>query len=118
MEIVEQIFASPEGGTASLTGKELPTTGYFVGGLVSPLILGNGPDFTPDAKWDVETFIAYLAESTDAEYVGWWTDEETGKVWVDGTDWYSSEVRAAGIGRQRHEIAVYDIANERELRLK
>lgn len=117
MEIVEQIFASPEGGTASLTGKELPTTGYFVGGLVSPLILDETSD-AAEARDEIEGFVAYLAESTDAEYVGWWADEETGKVWVDGTDWYSTEVRAAGIGRQRHEIAVYDIANERELRLK
>lgn len=118
MEIVEQIFASPEGGTASLNGEKLPAYGCFVGGLVSPLILGNGPEFTPDAKWDAEVFVAHLRLNTDAGYVGWWTDEETGKLWVDGADWYSSVAKARVIGRQRHEIAIYDIANERELRLK
>lgn len=116
MNIVEQIFASPEGGTASLNGGKLPVYGYFVGGLVSPLIL-DGTSDAAGARDEIEAFVAYLAESTDAGYAGWWTDEETGKVYVNGVDWYGSEMRAADIGHQRREIAVYDIADQRELRL-
>lgn len=116
MDIIEQIISDPSGGTASLRGLELPSTGYFVGGLVSPLIVEDGSSVT-SLRADLETFVSYLTDSTDAEYVGWWTDEETGRLWVDATSHHYSEYYAARYGRERREIAIFDIARERELRL-
>lgn len=115
MDYFEQIVASPEGGTASLHGQGLPTRGYFVGGLVSPLILD---DFSGDADWNVEIFASYLTDSVRAHYLGWWTDGETGKIWVDGTTWHATELEAGQVGRERREIAIYDVASQRELRLQ
>ena len=112
----EQIMASPAGGTLSLTGDPLPTEGYFVGGIVSPLVLD--PQDTPQEQADqVESFVGYLVQTELASLVGWWTDEETGKVWVDGVSHHATEYRAASLGRGRREIAIFDIVRGRELRL-
>jgi hypothetical protein len=114
-----QITASPEGGTSSLRDHVvgLPTHGYFVGGLVSPLIIDDVDLITQDDRWNLEMFASYLIETVGAEYLGWWTDSETGKVWVDGTTWHSDLDEAAWTGRGRSEIAIYDVAAQAEIRL-
>lgn len=117
MNFTQQIMESPSGGTASLKGGHLPLSGYYVGGLVSPLILE--PEDSPSERREaLDTFIEYLNGPTvGAPFLGWWTDEETGKVWIDGTSWHETESEAGRIGRQRREIAVFDIERDRELRL-
>jgi hypothetical protein len=106
------ILATPVGGTLALDRSELPTTGYFVGGLVSALIYGaeNDPD-------DVDCFAEYLDHATPAQFIGWWTDQETQALWVDGTSWHEGLTEALVIARDRNEIAIYDIANQKEVRL-
>ena len=116
-KIIEKIFANPEGGTAPLHRDTLPTTGYYVGGAVSPLILSDPLEFTPDARWDVQVFVNYLREYVACQYVGWWSDSETGKVWIDATTWHTDEFTAGKVARERREIAIYDIHNDRELRI-
>lgn len=108
----EQIMASPAGGTLSLTGDPLPTEGYYVGGLVSPLILDG-----TDAQSDVSVFTEYLLDTLDVKFIGWWTDEETGHLWVDGVSHHATEHRASRLARERREIAIFDIVRGRELRL-
>lgn len=118
MNFTEQITASPSGGTISLAGDPLPTTGYFVGGMVSPLILDEGEVQTHEGRAKIDEFIAYLNGPTvGAPFLGWWTDEETGKLWVDGTSHYLTEFIASRIGRRRNEIAIFDIERQQELRL-
>jgi hypothetical protein len=118
MDYAEQVLSSTEGGTASLKGTDLPTTGYFVGGLVSPLILTVGDTHYGDEDVEaLQTFTDYLTDTIKAEYLGWWTDEETGFLWVDGTTWHETEHEAGQIGRGRREIAIYDVERQRELRL-
>ena len=74
--------------------------------------------FTPEGRAKVDEFIAYLNGPTvGAAFLGWWTDEETGKVWVDGTSHHSTEFVAGRIGRRRREIAIFDIERQRSLRL-
>lgn len=111
MSITDMITESPSGGTVSLVDSPLPVTGFFVGGIVPSLVLDH-PDRTK-----IEDFVEYLRDEVGAEYVGWWTDEDTGKIYVDGTTWHWSEFLAGRTGRERHEIAIFDIRNARELRL-
>lgn len=116
MNFTQQILDNPSGGTIHLGGDNLPVTGYFVGGIVSPLIIE--PDESPaDQREALDTFIKYLINGAGPAYLGWWTDEETGKVWVDGTTWHETEFEAGRIGRKRREIAIFDIERDRELRL-
>lgn len=112
----EQIMASPAGGTLSLTGDPLPTEGYYVGGIVSPLVL-DPEDSPQEQAGQVAYFTGYLAQASLARYVGWWTDVETGKVWVDGVSHHATERRASRLGRLRREIAIFNIARGCELRL-
>jgi hypothetical protein len=112
-----QIVENPEGGTASLRGAELPTSGYFVGGIVFPLVLPGELGFAPAAEWYVEVFATYLTEHINADFLGWWTDSETGKVWVDGTTWHATGLEAGRVGRERGEIAIFDVAAQAEIRL-
>lgn len=116
MNITQQIIENPKGGTVSLEGHELPVTGYFVGGIVSSLIIDEDA-LAADAQDNIGTFVDYLTDTVAADYVGWWTDEDTGALYVDGTTWHETEFEAGKVGRERHEIAIYDIARERELRL-
>lgn len=118
MDFTSKIIEKPEGGTLSLTGDALPVTGYFVGGVVAPLVLERSEVHTRQGREMIDEFIAYLNGPTvGAAYLGWWTDEETGRLWVDGTSHHSTEFVASRIGRRRHEIAIFDIERERELRL-
>ena len=101
---------SPAGGTVSLANLPLPTTGYFVGGAVPELVFEsfvtvNGPK------------IVEFVESAPSRYVEWWVDTETGRVHVDAVNWYQEEFAAGAIARARGELAVWDIARNRELRL-
>lgn len=119
MNIAEQIMASPVGGTLRLGGGELPIYGYFVGGVVRPLVaeLGDRPSDTLD---NIKFFVGNLAEDTQAlrsvRYIGWWTDEETGKLYVDGTSWHADYNEAERACRERGEIAFWDIERQREFR--
>lgn len=78
-----------EGGTFNLSGLPLPTDGYWVGG----------------------------AEFGTTNYLGWWRDSETGLVHLDGVNHFNTLAWAEKVGRDRGEIAIYDIANAREIRL-
>lgn len=116
MSITDMITESPSGGTVSLVDAPLPVTGFFVGGIVPSLVVPAGTDLR-QVREIIDEFAEYLRDEVGAEYLGWWTDEETGCVYLDGTTWHWSEFLAGRTGRERHEIAIFDIRNARELRL-
>lgn len=119
MNITSQIIGNPEGGTVSLAGHPLPKVGYFVGGRVSPLVVTEEEARNePVTRAVIQHFADYVSGLTvEVDFLGWWTDEEDGKLWVDATDWYATEFEAARVGRERREIAIRDIAGNRNLRL-
>ena len=116
MSIVQQITRNPEGGTVAIVGTTLPKTGYFVGGIVASLIVDTDPGWAHDSRPEIEFFVNYLTERVGAGYVGWWTDEETGKVYIDGTTWHETYDEAERVTRERNEIAFWDIERQREFR--
>lgn len=109
LAVVNTIIDNPEGGTFRLSGEALPTTGYFVGGRVSALIIEGDPR---GYREEIEFFVEYLS-TLGADYVGWWLDEDTGKIWVDCSDWFRDYETAERICRGRGEIAFYDIERQR-----
>lgn len=112
----QQIVANPEGGTVQLDGGPLPDRGYFVGGIVNALIIDD--TFTPKSTMEaLEVFVTYLREHTDVPYIGWWTDEQDGKLYVDGTSWYADEQEARRIGKSRGEIAIFDVERKTSIYL-
>lgn len=107
-------IADGEDGTLDTSGADLPVGGYFVGGVGNPLVFNGFEE--ANASGALRRLASFL-EAQSAPYVGWWTDSDTGKVYVDGTDWYEGEFEAGKAARTRGEIAFWDIARERELRI-
>ena len=114
MNIFDQIKAGPEGGTVHRTGHALPDHGFFVGGHGESIVFSAGVDFTPDLKSRIETW----ARVSQSPFFGWWTDEETGKLHLDGTDWFTTEEEARRAAEERHELAFWDVSTQRELRIE
>lgn len=110
MSILSLIVQSPEGGTYDVERAPLPLDGFFVGGASEPLVLAAAAALTPAA-------LGVFLRSLRARYVGWWTDSETGSLWVDGSDWYQSLSAALSTARMRGEIAIFDVANGKEIRV-
>jgi len=50
-------------------------------------------------------------------FVGKWTDPETNTVHIDGTCWFDDLREAEGFGRMHDQIAIWDIAAGKEIRL-
>lgn len=100
-------------GTLDVMGYELPAHGYFVGGNGSPLVFESREAAnTPGALRSMVEFV----KNTPARFVGWWADSGTGKVYIDGSDWFASLDEARRIALERGEIAFWDMAGNREIR--
>lgn len=99
------------GGTLSTVGEALPTTGYWVGGAHSEIV------FTRDTDRDFLLYsIQHFLEESQASWLGWWVNPDTGHVHLDSTTWVEGYHDAENLCRQREEIAFYDIANGRDFR--
>lgn len=107
-------IADGKDGTLDTMGYDLPAHGYFVGGQGEPLVFESAEEANLPGSLNR---IARFVEDTEARFIGWWTDKETGKVWVDGTTWHIHRTTAFHAALQRGEIAFWDIKRDRELRL-
>lgn len=105
------ISGDGEGGTFTLDGTETPTTGYFVGGVVPSLVIRNARE-----GFHYEIIRQFVLDAPDGSMVGFWFDGDTGTCYVDVVDHVITEEFAKGVGRARGELAVWDIANAREIR--
>lgn len=97
-------------GTIASDGEPLPTYGYYVGGAVKSLVFDS-----PDAVDRGE--VAYWAGKAPALFYGVWTDQETGKVYFDVSTWWITREIAMEIARAHGELAIWDIAGSREIRV-
>lgn len=99
-----------DGGTVDRDGMFDPNrTGYYVGGLYPSLVF--------DSVHDVDRGeVAWWVGTHFARYYGIWTDDETGKVYIDAVQWSVSREAAVRVGRYRGEIAVWDVKNGQEIR--
>lgn len=106
---IEQIIANPKGGTSHLVGNPLPDHGYFVGGAGTSIVF--------PADIGVDRFLAtQFMLRASGSYVGWWTDDRTGKPWLDEVDWFEQEWFARGIALDRGELAFWNIRDSIEMR--
>ena len=101
---------TPMGGTVSRLGRELPLTGYFVGGMVPGLV------YESFVSLDAPEVARYV-DGLPTDFAGWWVDRDDGKIYVDAIEWCASEFTACQVGRKYNEIAVWDIRRGEEIRL-
>ncbi|HKZ21138.1 MAG TPA: hypothetical protein VJQ57_13640 [Acidimicrobiia bacterium] len=110
---VATILANREGGTLKLDGLPLPEVGYFVGGLIPALVVPHDES----AESEIEDFLLDAGTAPGVDFLGWWTDSEDGRLWVDGSDWHLLRTDALRVAAERGEIAIYDIAGQAEIRV-
>lgn len=113
LKIFNDIMDGKDGTLDTIGTYPLPDTGYFVGGCGKPLVFPSAEDANLSGALRV---IAEFVKSTPARYAGWWTDSDTGKVYVDGTTWHANYNDAEAVTRERGEIAFWDIGRAREIR--
>lgn len=110
MNLYSMIQDSPSGGTYALASPHTaPETGFMVGGSGTPLVLASPSELL---RSQVDNFV----DMVPAAFVGWWTDADTGKFYLDGSDLFSCVHCALEAAESRGELAIYDIANDREIR--
>lgn len=61
--------------------------------------------------------LAWWIGNNEASFYGVWADEETGKIYFDGSSWVFDLHSALAVGKARNEIAIWDIANGEEIRV-
>ena len=110
--VMRSALLNESGATINMHGHEAPGRGYYVGGLIESLVFAPGEITFPG----VREFLSAL-DRVGLLYVGFWVDSETGKIYFDGVDWFTSEDNALKAARDRDEIAIWDVANEREIRV-
>lgn len=108
--IIHQILTHPAGGTGRSGDSNLPQYGYYVGGAGPALV------FPSPERVDHYLLAQFVLFTMGDELVGWWTDEETGKMWIDRTTWHDNLAEARETAVKRGEIAFYSIAEERSIR--
>lgn len=104
----------PGGGTRALSGGPLPSWGYFVGGA-GPLLVFQSEDRMREHWGMVESFVSAVYVH-GYEHIGWWTDPETGKFYLDVSTWHESAITADQRADERGEIAFYGVEEQDSLK--
>jgi hypothetical protein len=111
-EIITRIIKQPVGGTIPIRGHALPEHGYMVGGGWPPVVFQ--PERTAvEIRSRLSTYIMRLP----TPYVGWWVDSRSGRLYVDGSDWFAVREDAERVARGRGELAFWDLSADAEIRL-
>lgn len=112
-EIATDLFFSAKAGEGRTIDRDdipMPPDGYFVGGLFPSLVF--------DSVGEIDRGeVAWWIGNNEASFYGVWIDEETGKVYFDGSSWVFDLYSALAVGKARNEIAIWDIANSEEIRV-
>jgi hypothetical protein len=111
------------GTTISLNGEQIPTTGYMVGGFVDSLIFDAALLLEPEhyemvweqiSQWILKHGIAAMRMGT---FIGGWIDKETGQAYVDLSVHMDSKRNALIAASIMDETAIWDLANNEEIRV-
>ena len=105
---------APEGGTLPLSGQGMPTHGYMVGGA-GPVLVFQSEEMLRGHWGMVESFVS-AAVAHGHQFIGWWTDPETQKVYLDCSTWHPDMHQADRHSMRRGEIAFYDIEGSTDIK--
>jgi predicted metalloprotease len=59
----------------------------------------------------------FLALTFNNRFVGTWFNNEDGKIYIDISEVYKSKEDAERVGRERRELAIFDLNTYQEIRL-
>ena len=67
---------------------------------------------------EVISLVKELHDGSNKNYLGIWTDSVTGKCYIDISQWFDNKDKAIAKGIELHEIAIFDLSNCEEIRIK
>ena len=110
--ITDQLLEATDGITVAATAGvvPLPNTGYVVGGVVPALATVNGPTVWEDVNAWVTEHLQLVAATAGYRF-GAWVNPADGVLWLDVVEIVHEADKAVRLGRERGEIAVWDIRN-------
>jgi len=119
-DITDILLDHSDEGYSVNAENEVPKSGYMVGGYVPSLVLAGPYEYrvyhTTDA-WLTRNW-HFFSEGLGEYFAGVWTDQETGKIYIDISRNIESLDEAIAVGLNFNEIAIWDVENNREIRLQ
>lgn len=106
-----------EGGCSFWFNGTTYSTGYVVGGFLPSLVL-EGDIHTRANVYQAEQFVHAAHNEPEVGGVGAWTDSDTGKTYVDAVQLVPELAYAMKLADERNEIAIYDLAHDKEIRVE
>lgn len=115
-EVVQHIQRNPGGFSITTQGKT-PTGGYMVAAPGRTKIVSESDISGPGGHRLIEQ---YARENADAlrqpgAHLGGWTDQSTGKTYLDISHNIKDRDRAVSAGVKRNQISIWDVKNGREI---
>lgn len=115
--LANSLYQKCNEGVSYNTTFSKPKWGYMVS-------ISAGPVFDSVQDVDVLKVASFIEESfTDPQfqhplhYFGVWTDQETGKIHFDLSDQFANVEFAINAAKEAGQIAVWDVANKKEIRV-
>lgn len=109
-QVLADMAVHGDDGTISAENVPAPLRGYWVGGKVPSLVFEDRYQVDPGE-------IAWWVGSNGSPWYGVWVDQETGKIYLDVVTHMGIESLALELARARNELAIWDIANGKEVRV-
>ena len=69
----------------------------------------------PTSGYWVGLYATTLDDTHDGQYVGVWTNPESGVTYYDRSVWVAELDNAIALGKSHEQLAIWDIANEKEI---
>jgi len=107
--------AQSGGGTWCLNSRgETPWRGYYVA------LGGKFGEVLPNKKANAVALAGFIRKhyaslKGEGIYLGVWQDKRSGNTWFDLVECVETRERAIDLGRQREQLAVWDIARREEV---
>jgi hypothetical protein len=116
-KVLDAIRSNPNGFSVTPQG-ETPKGGYMVA-VPGRTQIVNAEDLAgPHGPHIVGSFVAQHAGvlATPGAHIGGWTDKETGLTHLDISHNIPTRPAAIQAGRERNQIAIYDVKRNKEIR--
>lgn len=112
--IADAVTSGKNGETFDLNGDVMKERrGYWVGGGTPPITMKANSSYN-EIKEKITQWLTYIGDA-EISYVGFWIDEENNRLFVDSCTLIYENNAAMELGRERGEIAIYDVARKESL---
>jgi hypothetical protein len=115
-KVLDTIRSNPNGFSVTLGGEQ-PKGGYMVSMPGHSMILDANELAGPNGAKIIQDYVSSHADALaePGAHIGGWTHGETGKTYLDVSHNIPSRAVAVQAGRQRNQIAIFDVKRGKEI---